>query len=35
MGWRPPEGRSQSEFGLYLKGLYHTNAPETCAGCHR
>jgi hypothetical protein len=35
MGWRPPEGRSQTEFGRYLKDLYHTNAPESCAGCHR
>jgi hypothetical protein len=35
MGWRPPEGRSQSEFGRYLKDLYHTSAPESCTGCHR
>jgi hypothetical protein len=35
MGWKPPEGRSQREFGLYLKDAYRTHAPEQCGGCHR
>jgi hypothetical protein len=35
MGWRPPEGRSQHEFGLYLKQAYRTSGPEQCGGCHR
>jgi hypothetical protein len=37
MGWSPPEGRSQHEFGLYLKSdnAYKIRAPEQCAGCHR
>jgi Cytochrome c7 and related cytochrome c len=35
MGWSPPEGRSQRDFGLYLKSASKIRAPEQCAGCHR
>jgi len=35
MGWNPPEGRSQHEFGLYLKNASKIRAPEQCGGCHR
>ena len=33
--WLPPEGRSQHEYGLYLKDQSRVHAPEQCAGCHR
>jgi hypothetical protein len=34
-GWRPGEGRTQFDLGLYLKDEYKIDAPEQCAGCHR
>ena len=33
--WQPPEGRSQRDFGLFLKDESRIHAPEQCAGCHR
>jgi len=33
--WRPSEGRSQRDLGLFLKDAYKVQAPEQCVGCHR
>jgi cytochrome c7-like protein len=33
--WRPSEGRTQQDLGLYLKDEYKVHAPEQCVGCHR
>ncbi len=33
--WRPSEGRSQRDLGLFLKDAYGIQAPEQCVGCHR
>jgi formate-dependent nitrite reductase cytochrome c552 subunit len=35
LSWRPSEGRSQGDLGLYLKGEFKIQAPEQCVGCHR
>jgi hypothetical protein len=35
LSWRPAEGRTQRDLGLYLKDEYKIQAPEQCAGCHR
>jgi hypothetical protein len=35
LGWRPSEGRSQRDLGLYLKNEYNVRPPEQCVGCHR
>ena len=35
LGWRPSEGRTQQDLGLYLKDEYKVQAPEQCVGCHR
>jgi hypothetical protein len=35
LGWRPSEGRTQHDLGLYLKDEYKVQAPEQCVGCHR
>jgi hypothetical protein len=33
--WRPSEGRTQLDLGLYIKDEFRVDAPEQCAGCHR
>jgi hypothetical protein len=35
MGWKAPEGRSQHDFGAFLKDASKVHAPQDCAGCHR
>ena len=35
LAWRPSEGRTQHDLGLYLKDEYKVHAPEQCVGCHR
>jgi hypothetical protein len=33
--WKPPEGRTQSEFRVIMKEELRTKAPLECAGCHQ
>jgi hypothetical protein len=35
LAWRPPEGRSQRDYGSYVRDEYKIQAPKQCAGCHR
>ena len=35
LAWRPAEGKTQRDLGLYLKDKYKVQAPEQCVGCHR
>jgi hypothetical protein len=35
LSWRPSQGRTQRDLGLYLKAAYKVQAPEQCTGCHR
>ena len=35
LDWRPGEGKTQRDLGLYLKERYKVQAPEQCVGCHR
>jgi hypothetical protein len=35
LDWRPRDGTSQRDLGLYLKGESKVQPPEQCAGCHR
>ncbi|MGD0040254.1 MAG: cytochrome c3 family protein [Isosphaeraceae bacterium] len=35
LAWRPTEGKTQRDLGLYLKDRYKVQAPEQCVGCHR
>jgi hypothetical protein len=33
--WKPPEGRSQLDYGTFLRDQSRINPPEDCSGCHR
>jgi hypothetical protein len=33
--WKPPGGRSQIDYGAFLRDQSRIHAPEHCAGCHR
>jgi len=33
--WQPPEGRSKSDYGRFLKDQSRIHPPEQCSGCHR
>ncbi len=35
LAWRPDEGKSQQDLGLFLKAQYRVQAPDQCVGCHR
>jgi hypothetical protein len=35
LSWRPAEGRTQRDLGLFLRSEYKVQPPEQCAGCHR
>jgi hypothetical protein len=35
LDWKPAEGRTQHDLGLFLKDHSKVQAPEQCAGCHR
>ena len=35
LAWKPVEGRTQHDLGLFLKDQSKVQAPEQCAGCHR
>jgi hypothetical protein len=35
LAWKPAEGRTQHDVGLFLKDQSKVQAPEQCAGCHR
>ena len=33
--WQPPEGRSNRDYGRFLKDRSRIHPPEQCSGCHR
>ena len=35
LAWKPAEGRTQHDLGLFLKDQSKVQAPEQCVGCHR